>query len=162
MKYYMAALICLAMFMCNFLAAGPTVAIVETAMDFFPVAGKAGLPEAISQTAFFFTTTALLQGIGNFFWMPLVNKYGRRPVYLASFTIYFASAIWLSFAESYGSFLAARILMGFGAGAAETMAPVSIADGQSEISSSDFNILADGSSIFLASERHCHGVSPVP
>jgi MFS family permease len=128
MKYYIAGLICLAMFMCNFLAAGPTIAIVETAMDFFPDAGKAGLNAAISKTAYFFTTTALLQGTGNFIWMPLVNKYGRRPVYLSSYTLYFICAIWLSFTKSYASFLAARILMGFGAGAAETMAPLSIAD----------------------------------
>ncbi|RDL31070.1 Uncharacterized protein BP5553_09859 [Venustampulla echinocandica] len=112
-KYYMATLICLAMFMCNFLAAGPTIAIVETAMDFFPAAGPAGMVGAISKTSYFFTCTALLQGVGNFFWMPLVNKYGRRPVYLASYALYFAVALWLSFTNSYASFLTARILMGF-------------------------------------------------
>ena len=116
------------MFMCNFLAAGPTVAIVETAMYFFPNAGQAGLSGAISKTAYFFTTTALLQGVGNLFWMPLVNKYGRRPVYLASYTLYLAIAFWLSFTNSYSSFLAARILMGIASGAAEATAPLSIAD----------------------------------
>ena len=46
----MATLICLAMFMCNFLAAGPTVAILETALDFFPpVAGPASIPAAIAK-----------------------------------------------------------------------------------------------------------------
>lgn len=117
------------MFMCNFLAAGPTVAIVETALDFFPpIAGPAGIPAAIAKTAYFFTTTALLQGTGNLFWMPLVNKYGRRPIYIASYTLYFGVALWLSFTTKYESFLAARILMGFASGAAETMAPLSIAD----------------------------------
>lgn len=126
----MATLICLAMFMCNFLAAGPTIAIVETALDFFPpIAGPAGIPAAIAKTAYFFTSTALLQGTGNLFWMPLVNKYGRRPIYIASYTLYFGVALWLSFTKAYGSFLAARILMGFASGAAETMAPLSIADG---------------------------------
>ncbi|OBT66823.1 hypothetical protein VE03_04074 [Pseudogymnoascus sp. 23342-1-I1] len=129
-KYYMATLICFAMFMCNFLAAGPTVSILETALDFFPTAGEAGMADAIAKTAYFFTTTALLQGTGNILWMPLVNKYGRRPVYLASFSLYFAAALWLSFTTSYASFLAARIFMGFSAGAAETMAPLSIADGK--------------------------------
>lgn len=60
--------------------------------------------------------------------MPLVNKYGRRPIYLASYTLYLACAIWAACTYTYGSFLAARILMGFAAGAAETMAPLSIAD----------------------------------
>lgn len=127
----MATLICTAMFMCNFLAAGPTISILETAMDFFPTAGSAGMADAIAKTAYFFTTTALLQGTGNILWMPLVNKYGRRPIYLASFSLYLATAFWLSFTTSYASFLAARIFMGFAAGAAETMAPLSIADGKS-------------------------------
>ena len=116
------------MFMCNLLAAGPTIAIVETAMDFFPNWKQMGLVSAISKTAYFFTSTALMQGTGNLIWMPLVNKYGRRPVYLISYTIYLACAIWAACTHSYGSFLAARILMGFGSGAAETMAPLSIAD----------------------------------
>jgi len=121
----MAFIICLAMFMCNLLAAGPTIAIVQTAQDFFPNWKQMGLVPAISKTAYFFTTTALLQGTGNLIWMPLVNKYGRRPIYMISYVIYFACAIWAACTHSYGSFLAARILMGFGAGAAETMAPLS-------------------------------------
>lgn len=127
-KWYMAIVICLAMFMCNFLAAGPTIAIVQTAQEFFPNYKPTQLVAAISKTAYFFTTTALLQGTGNLIWMPLVNKYGRRPIYLASYTLYLACAIWAACTYTYGSFLAARILMGFAAGAAETMAPLSIAD----------------------------------
>ena len=117
----MAFLICLATFMCNLVAAGPTIAIVETAQDFFPDWKQTGLTPAISQVAYFFTSTALLQGTGNLIWMPLVNKYGRRPIYLISYSIYLACIIWASCTYSYGSFLAARILMGFGSGAAETM-----------------------------------------
>jgi len=116
------------MMICNFLAAGPTIAIVETAMDFFPNSSGSAIGPAINKTAFFFTTTALLQGTGNLIWMPLVNKYGRRPIYLISYTVYIACAIWAALTKGYGSFLAARILMGFGSGAAETMAPLSIAD----------------------------------
>ncbi|KAF9880023.1 hypothetical protein CkaCkLH20_02834 [Colletotrichum karsti] len=129
-KYYMAGLICVAMMMCNFLAAGPSIALLETALEFFPAAATddAALSLAISQTAYFFTTTALLQGVGNFFWVPMANKYGRRPVYVASYSIYFVCTIWLIFDHSYAGFLAGRILMGFGAGAAETIAPISIAD----------------------------------
>ncbi|KAH8794340.1 major facilitator superfamily domain-containing protein [Hyaloscypha sp. PMI_1271] len=129
-KYYSAFIICLAMMICNFLAAGPTIAIVETAMEFFPNSklNPNNLGPAINKTAYFFTTTALLQGTGNLIWMPLVNKYGRRPIYIISYTVYLACAIWASVTTSYGSFLASRILMGFGSGAAETMAPLSIAD----------------------------------
>jgi MFS family permease len=118
------------MMICNFLAAGPTIAIVETAMEFFPNSklNPNNLGPAINKTAYFFTTTALMQGTGNLIWMPLVNKYGRRPIYIISYTIYLACAIWASVTTGYGSFLASRILMGFGSGAAETMASLSIAD----------------------------------
>jgi MFS family permease len=116
------------MMICTFLAAGPTIAMVATAQEFFPDWKQIGLNAAINKTAFFFTSTALLQGTGNLIWMPLVNRYGRRPVYLISYTIYVACAIWAACTYSYGSFLAARILMGFGSGAAETVAPLSIAD----------------------------------
>ncbi|KAJ0158942.1 hypothetical protein CTA2_10590 [Colletotrichum tanaceti] len=33
----------------------------------------------VAQTAYFSTMTALLQGVGNFFWVPKANKFGRRP-----------------------------------------------------------------------------------
>lgn len=108
------------------LAAGPTIALVETAVDFFPdAADPASNPDAfddaVAAVAYYFTTTSLLQGISNFVWVPLANKYGRRPVYILSYTIYLACAVWLVFEESYNGFLAGRILMGVGAGAAETI-----------------------------------------
>ncbi|KAI1500062.1 major facilitator superfamily domain-containing protein [Biscogniauxia marginata] len=124
-KYYMACVVCIAMLICNFLAAGPSIALMDTTLEFFPTGD---INVAISRVAYFFTTTALLQGVGNFVWMPLVNKFGRRPAYITSYAIYLACSIWLIFERSYGGFLAGRILLGFGAGAAETIAPISIAD----------------------------------
>jgi len=121
----MAGLICTAMMMCTFLAAGPSVAIVETTLDFFPYPSPATDPRGfvgnVGKVAYFFTTTALMQGVGNFFWVPIANKFGRRPVYILSYVIYVATAVWLTFEKTYGGFLAGRILLGFGAGAAETI-----------------------------------------
>jgi len=113
------------MMICNFLAAGPTITIVTTTLDFFPGAtpggDSAGFNANVAKVAYFFTTTALMQGLGNFFWVPMANKYGRRPVYILSYAIYTAVAIWLIFEKSYAGFLAGRILLGFGSGAAETI-----------------------------------------
>lgn len=96
-KKTIAVIVCLAMLWCNFLAAGPTVAIVSTTMSFFPSSNPATDPEGfsanVSKVAYFFTTTALLQGTGNFVWVPLANKYGRRPVYLISYVSYSLSEI---------------------------------------------------------------------
>ncbi|KAK5990310.1 MFS transporter cpaT-like protein [Cladobotryum mycophilum] len=129
-KKYIACALCLAMAMCNFLAAGPSIAIVGTAIDFFPgsMANNTLLTSAIPKVAYFFTTTALLQGMGNLIWIPMANKWGRRPVYVLSYLIYFATSVWLIFEKSYAAFLVGRIFMGFGAGAAETLAPVTITD----------------------------------
>ncbi|KAJ4144978.1 hypothetical protein LMH87_003843 [Akanthomyces muscarius] len=129
-KKYIAIVLCVAMAMCNFLAAGPSIAIVRTAIDFFPQTAQSEtlMTYAIPRVAYFFTSTSLLQGMGNLFWIPAANKWGRRPVYIASYTIYFATAVWLIFEKSYSGFLVGRILMGFGAGAAETLAPVTITD----------------------------------
>ena len=113
--------------MCNFLAAGPSVAIVQTTEDFFGPPGPS-FASSISKVAYFYTTTALLQGMTNLVWMPLVIKYGRRPVYVVSFSIYTASAIWAGVAKSYGSELAARIVMGIGAGTGECLGPLTISD----------------------------------
>jgi MFS family permease len=120
-KYYMAAVICLAMFMCNLVSAGPSVAIIETAVSFFPDRQKTSLVSAISTVAYGFSGASLLQGTSNIIWMPLVNKYGRRPVYILSFSVYFAATIWAAFTTSWKSYLAARIFIGFGSGAAETL-----------------------------------------
>ena len=122
-------MVCAAMFFCNFLAAGPTVAIVDITIDFtgVPPTNPAFL-SAIAKIAYFFTTTALLQGTGNLIWMPLIVKCGRRPVYVISFTCYTVTSIWAGVSTSYGSELASRILMGLFAGAGECVAPLTISD----------------------------------
>lgn len=126
-RYYQAVIVCLAMVMCNFLAAGPTVAIVETTIDFFGPPGPS-FTKHISKIAYFFTSTALMQGMGNLVWMPLIIKYGRRPMYLASFTIYCVTAIWVGVSKQYANTLIARIVMGFAAGSGECLAPLTISD----------------------------------
>lgn len=84
------------MMMCNFLAAGPSIAIVTTTMDFFPGASPGFNPAvfatSVGRVSYFFTTAALMQGVGNFFWVPIANKYGRRPTYIFSYLIYTVSA----------------------------------------------------------------------
>lgn len=103
---------------------------MRTAIDFFPESAENQtlMTYAIPKIAYFFTSTSLLQGMGNLFWVPLANKWGRRPVYILSYVLYFGTAVWLIFEKSYSGFLAGRILMGLGAGAAEILAPVTITD----------------------------------
>lgn len=103
------------------------MAIVQIAQDFFGDSNL-DLSGSIAKVAYFFTTTALLQGMGNLFWMPIMIKFGRRPLYIFTFALYTATAGWAGAPTSYGSVLAARILMGFANGAAECLAPLTISD----------------------------------
>jgi MFS family permease len=117
------------MFFCNFLAAGPSVALVSITIDFFHAPPPTpAFYAAVAKAAYLFTTTALMQGMGNLVWMPVIIKYGRRPVYLGSFMLYTATAIWAGTARSYTSELVARIFMGLAAGSGECLAPLTIAD----------------------------------
>ena len=65
----------------------------------------------ITKTACFFSSTALFQGLGNLLWMPLINMYGRRPVYVVSFALYTVTSIWCAVGKGYANFLVARIFM---------------------------------------------------
>lgn len=128
-RYYLAGVVCFAMTMANFLAAGPSVAIVDQVIEFYhaPPTTPMFYP-ALNKVSFFFTSTALLQGMSTLIWMPILVKFGRRPVYLASTTLYLVCTIWAAFAKSYSSELAARCVLGLGAGSGEVIAPVTIAD----------------------------------
>jgi len=69
-----------------------------------------------------------MQGMGALFWMPVIIKYGRRPVYLMFTTLYSAYKAWAGGATSYESEITAHIIMGLAAGAIEVMAPLTISD----------------------------------
>ncbi|KDQ58916.1 hypothetical protein JAAARDRAFT_56925 [Jaapia argillacea MUCL 33604] len=120
-KIYVVLLLSLGVIMSNFLAAGPTVAIIE-------IAGNFTHPLNIPKTAYFFTITALVQGLGLALWMPLSAKYGRRPVLVFCYIGYVLSALWGGLSKQYGSELAARSAIGFFGGGAEGLAPVIITD----------------------------------
>ncbi|KAJ5417932.1 uncharacterized protein N7487_001482 [Penicillium crustosum] len=70
----------------------------------------------------------LVLGFSNFFWIPLQTCYGRRPVLIFSTLICLISNIWRAVATSYGSYMGACVLNGFGAGPAETSQPEITAD----------------------------------
>ncbi|EXK27068.1 hypothetical protein FOMG_16331 [Fusarium oxysporum f. sp. melonis 26406] len=125
-RYYIAGVVSLAIFLTNFVAAGPTVAMIDMATDYFGAGPD--LPDSISKISYFITATTLLQGMGNLIWMPLVVKFGRRPIYVISFVLFTATTFWAGGASTYDSTLAARILLGFSSGAAECLAPLTISD----------------------------------
>lgn len=119
----------MAMFLAQFLAAGPSVAMVRIVIDLFgtpPTSPK--FADSISKASYFFTGVAFVQGMVNLFSMPFIVKFGRRPVYVVSFLVYGGASLWCGRANSFASELCARLLLGLAGGSAETLAPLTIAD----------------------------------
>jgi MFS family permease len=65
----------------------------------------------------------LALGVGNIWWVPLSDTYGRRPILLIAMAMLFGFSIWCAEAKSFNSLLAARFLQGVGGAAADTLAP---------------------------------------
>lgn len=126
-KIYVAGLSCYTVFLTLFLSGGPAITTVISAEAFFGPDPRL-LEEHVAKAAYLFTTSALTIGVGNLFWMPLILKYGRRTVYMVASTCYLATAIWSAVAQTYTSELVARIFLGFSAGFADCLAPLTISD----------------------------------
>lgn len=103
------------------------IAIEQIAEDF------GGNPNAslyilVPRATVFFTTTALAQGTGTLLWQPFITKFGRRPVYIISFSGYFLAVLWSGLAQDFNTELAARIVLGFFSGAIQCLGPITVCD----------------------------------
>lgn len=65
------------------------------------------------------TSYLVIQGISPLFWGPLSDTIGRRPIYIASFSVYIVANIILSFSPNFPVLLIARGLQS--AGSASTV-----------------------------------------
>ncbi|KAG2174225.1 hypothetical protein INT43_004246 [Umbelopsis isabellina] len=70
-------------------------------------------PELINLTVSLYM---VFQGLSPSFWAPLADQWGRRPVYLATTTVYLIANIALSLAPNYPAVLVFRMLQAFGSG----------------------------------------------
>ncbi|KFZ14148.1 hypothetical protein V501_03406 [Pseudogymnoascus sp. VKM F-4519 (FW-2642)] len=64
-------------------------------------------------TASYQTTVAIgINGIGPFIWIPFANVYGRRPIYLLTTLIGFATALACGFTNTFNQLIIARVFNG--------------------------------------------------
>lgn len=63
-----------------------------------------------------------------FLWVPLIAKFGKRPVYVVSFVFFFLSVVWCALAKTYATQMIARIGIGIFSGGPECLAPLTITD----------------------------------
>lgn len=118
-KWYLTCLVCLAVFCCNYITAGPSIAIVATAMEFHT---------PVPKTAYLFTTAALTQGLSMLVWSPIVAKFGRRSSYVLSFVLFTAFVFGAGACETWEAQMACRIIVAFCSGAGELLGPLTIND----------------------------------
>lgn len=115
--------------MAQSLAAGPSVDMIKIVFDLWGTTPASPTwNTSLAKTSYLFSGLAFVQGMSNLFYMPLILKYGRRPIYIFSFLVYAGCALWAGLAKPYTSELSARMLMGFAGGSAECLAPLTIAD----------------------------------
>lgn len=81
-----------------------------------------------TSTGYLVCFNVLMLGVGNLFWVPLMRVVGKRPVYLLALLMFIATNAWSAEAKSFNSLLAARILSGFAAAAADATVPSLVAD----------------------------------
>lgn len=63
-------------------------------------------------TSYQTTVCIVLGGVAPFLWVPLSNKYGRRPVLLGTTLLAFVSILGSAYANSFGQLVAARVFNG--------------------------------------------------
>lgn len=80
-----------------------------------PAYSKLGKTLGVNKvTASYQTTVCIaINGIGPWLWIPFANKYGRRPIYLGTTLLGFASILGCAYTQTFGQLIAARVFNGF-------------------------------------------------
>lgn len=66
--------------------------------------------------------------VGCIFFVPLVHKYGRRPMYIFSTVLQLLSCVWFAKTQTKGDLIGSNIISGLGGAISETIVQVTIAD----------------------------------
>ena len=93
---------------------------------FVPISAELGISvNTLSQATAWLILTL---GISLFFANPAAKKWGKRPVYIIAIVIMFVGSVWGAKAKNYSSFLASRIVSGFGMAPYEVLVQCTIGD----------------------------------
>lgn len=66
--------------------------------------------------------------LGCIVFIPLVHKFGRRPIYLFSAVLQFAACIWSAKTQTVGDLYGSNVVSGLGGAISETIVQITIAD----------------------------------
>ncbi|KAL9939227.1 hypothetical protein V8E36_002040 [Tilletia maclaganii] len=118
-KWLMLLTLCLASFTSNLFGAAHLTSFPQIA---------AVLDATIAQVANSIGVGILGLGVGPLLWNPLSSALGRRPVYLAAWTLFLPCCAWCAASRSFDSFAAARFFGGFCASVAQTLPAATISE----------------------------------
>lgn len=82
---------------------------------------------SIVEASYQTTVVIVINGIGPFFWIPLANAYGRRPIYLFTTLLGFGSALASAYTTTYSQLIGVRVINGFFP-AAMALGPLTVVD----------------------------------
>lgn len=85
-------------------------------------------PPSLERVSMLATIPLITNGIASYFLVPLSIAIGRRPVLLLTAVLAWAGGLWAGLSTSLDSHLAARAMMGLGAGAVEALIPLIVQD----------------------------------
>ncbi|KAK9464680.1 major facilitator superfamily domain-containing protein [Lipomyces arxii] len=83
---------------------------------------------SLSTLAYLVGAFMLALGFGSVMMSPIAILYGKRFAYIMGAALFFICALWAGGSHSYGSLLAARIIMGFGVSPCESLPSATIAE----------------------------------
>lgn len=70
----------------------------------------------------------LFLGLGNLFWLPIAQQYGKRPVYLLGMLGVIAFNIWQPWITNNGQWIASKIMNGFFYSTIESLPEITVTD----------------------------------
>lgn len=85
-------------------------------------------PPSLARVSMLATIPLITNGIASYFLVPLSIGIGRRPVLLLTAVIAWSGGLWAGLSQSLDDHLAARAMMGLGAGAVEALIPLIVQD----------------------------------
>ncbi|KAK1760424.1 major facilitator superfamily domain-containing protein [Echria macrotheca] len=122
-KYACLGTLCLYAFVASFVSASLTPALAVWNPAYRP-----DDPRPLKQLFQFVSFNVLVLGLGNIFWAPLANVFGRRPVLVLSVLMLFIASACGTSEQSFPRTLAIRIFQGLGSSVSETVALATIGD----------------------------------
>lgn len=99
-----------------------------TQLNPLAVIPKGVTPPSLEEVSMLATVPLITNGIASYFLVPLSIAVGRRPIVLLTAILAWSGGLWAGLSTSLQSHLAARAVMGLGAGAVEALIPLVVQD----------------------------------